>query len=322
MELSFATLDVFTTKRLEGNPLAVVSVPAFLKEKLSQDTKQKITQEFNLSETVFLHESTDEEPSELNVDIFCVESELPFAGHPTIGTAVLAKHHLYPSVEKLITKAGPIGLSTVEGSTGFVRAAIPHNVHLHRNTLASVIPPEQHANHPGLSHHAPAIREAELHAPVFSIVKGMTFVLVKLPSLDLLGQVRFGRLDFDDLPAPLLDPEWSPSFRCRYYYVDGGTSTGGDDGEEARNIRSRMVDLGVEDPATGAGASALTAYLTVAEKSENANFVIVQGVEMGRRSVIHVRTAGNVDGAGKVKLENLWLGGQAVVVQKGTIRIN
>jgi PhzF family phenazine biosynthesis protein len=56
MDLSFTTLDVFTTKRLEGNPLAVVRVPASLRARLTQPMKQKIAQEFNLSETVFLHD--------------------------------------------------------------------------------------------------------------------------------------------------------------------------------------------------------------------------------------------------------------------------
>jgi len=56
MELPFATLDVFTTKKFEGNPLAIVRIPASLRGQLTQSTKQKIASEFNLSETVFLHD--------------------------------------------------------------------------------------------------------------------------------------------------------------------------------------------------------------------------------------------------------------------------
>jgi hypothetical protein len=58
MDLAFTTLDVFTAKQLEGNPLAVVRVPASQRARLSQSMKQKIAQEFNLSETVFLHDGT------------------------------------------------------------------------------------------------------------------------------------------------------------------------------------------------------------------------------------------------------------------------
>jgi PhzF family phenazine biosynthesis protein len=56
MELPFATLDVFTTKKFEGNPLAIVRVPAPLRDRLTQSMKQTIAKEFNLSETVFLHD--------------------------------------------------------------------------------------------------------------------------------------------------------------------------------------------------------------------------------------------------------------------------
>ncbi len=56
MDLAFATLDVFTSQRLEGNPLAVVRVPASLRDRLTEPMKQKIAKEFNLSETVFLHD--------------------------------------------------------------------------------------------------------------------------------------------------------------------------------------------------------------------------------------------------------------------------
>ncbi|KAJ2988519.1 hypothetical protein NUW58_g3932 [Xylaria curta] len=69
MELAFATLDVFTTKQLEGNPLAVVRVPASLRGRVTQSLKQKITQEFNLSETVFLHDGQEAR----EIDIFTID---------------------------------------------------------------------------------------------------------------------------------------------------------------------------------------------------------------------------------------------------------
>ncbi|KAK6085556.1 phenazine biosynthesis-like protein [Seiridium cupressi] len=323
MELEFATLDVFTNKRLEGNPLAVVKVPASLKDKLSQDQKQQIAKEFNLSETTFLHapDRGKADPDALTVDIFTIEHELPFAGHPTIGTAVLAKYHLFPSVGTLNIKAGLIGLESSQDERQFIRAKIPHNVHLHSKTLADVIPKDQYESYPGLSHDVAEIREIELKAPVFSIVKGMTFALVKLPSLELLGKIGLTRLDFQNTPTPLLDPEWAPSFTSRYYYVDEGTGKDSN-GEEVRNIRTRMVELGFEDPATGSAASTLAAYLTVTEKTKRANFNVVQGVEMGRRSEIHVQIAADKDATGNVKVEDLWLGGEAVIVQRGSITVD
>ncbi|KAI0834133.1 Diaminopimelate epimerase-like protein [Hypoxylon sp. FL0890] len=313
-DLQFVTLDVFTSTRLQGNPLAVVTVPASLKDKLSQATKQKIAQEFNLSETVFLHEAadSDSQQQQRNVDIFTIEREIPFAGHPTIGTAVLVKYHLHPHVDTLVTKAGPIGLASQADNQ--IRAKIPHNVHLHSKTLADVI--GGNTAYPGLCP-VPQIRDAELKAPVFSVVNGMTFVLVKLPSLDLLGQVGTSyRLDFDALPQPLLDEGWRDSLVCRYYYVDLGE----EDGE--KRIRSRMVELGFEDPATGSAATALGSYLTLNEEKRGTRFRVTQGVEMGRKSDISVETTVRGSGSGGVELEELWLGGTAVVVLKGSLTVD
>lgn len=322
MELEFATLDVFTNKRIEGNPLAVVKVPASLKDKLSQEQKQQIAKEFNLSETTFLHLPKDgEKPGALTVDIFTIEGELPFAGHPTIGTAVLARYHLFPSVETLNIKAGPITLVTSDDDREFIRAKIPHNIHLHSKTLGHVIPKDQYESYPGLSHNVPEIREAELNAPALSIVKGMTFILVKLPSLELLAKVGRTRLNLDHTPTPLLDPEWTPSFTSRYYYVDQGTSKGSD-GEEISDYRTRMVELGFEDPATGSAASTLAAYLTITGKKKSGSFKFVQGVEMGRRSEIFIQTTADEDASGDVKIKDLWLGGEAVIVQRGHIQVD
>ncbi|KAI1447820.1 Diaminopimelate epimerase-like protein [Annulohypoxylon stygium] len=317
MDLQFVTLDVFTSERLQGNPLAVVTIPAALKDRVTQATKQKIAQEFNLSETVFLHEIAEPDQAQQkqrDIDIFTIESELPYAGHPTIGSAVLVKYSLHSHVDTLVTKAGPIGIVPQPGNA--IRARIPHNVRLHAKTLVDVLGSDDATKYPGLSP-VPQIREAELIAPVFSVVKGMTFVLVKLPSLELLAQVSVAhRIDFDDLPKPLLDEGWRESFVSRYYYVDMG------DEEGERSIRSRMVELGFEDPATGSAATALGSYLTLNEEKKGRKFKVTQGVEIGRTSHISVETTTKDPGDGSVALEELWLGGTAVVVQKGTLTVD
>ncbi|CAJ2512420.1 Uu.00g054350.m01.CDS01 [Anthostomella pinea] len=358
MDLPFTTLDVFTTTRLLGNPLAVVTVPSALRRRLTHAAKQKIAQEFNLSETVFLHEGSgdcedeNEGDESREIDIFTVEREIPFAGHPTIGTAVYVRYHQHQqpqasasakdkaAVKTLITKAGPITLeplthpiSTSTQARG-IRARIPHAVHLHAKTLRDVLPSSPE-DHPGLSPHA-AIRAAELRAPVFSIVNGMTFVLVQLPNLCVLAEVRTSRLDFETLPVPLLDEGWRDSLVCRYYYVDvdgdgdgdgeaGGREEMGESEEGVRYLRTRMEELGFEDPATGSAATALGAYLTLTEEKRGRRFQMTQGVEIGRRSVISVETTTttveNADGEG-VKLGDVWLGGTAVVVMQGSLRVD
>lgn len=88
-KLDYAFVDVFTDKRYEGNPLAIVRVPATCT--LTQDQKQSIAREFNLSETTFWHEPKEGDGSNVwVVDIFMVDAELPFAGHPTIGKLMRA----------------------------------------------------------------------------------------------------------------------------------------------------------------------------------------------------------------------------------------
>ncbi|KAI1203840.1 hypothetical protein F5X97DRAFT_282194 [Nemania serpens] len=329
MDLAFTTLDVFTTKQLEGNPLAVVQVPASLRDRLTQTVKQKIAREFNLSETVFLHDDTGASgPEAREIDIFTIYRELPFAGHPTIGTAVLVRHHLgNEGVRSLVTKAGPIGIqsfpstsssSSSSSSPRDIRADIPHNVHLHAKTLRDVLPSPE--DNQGL-HSNPAIRAAELDAPAFSIVQGLTFVLVRLPSLDLLREVKHHRLDFPGLAPHLLDEGWRESFISRYYYVELPGEDGGAGGDDVRSLRARNVDLGFEDPATGSAASALGAYLTLVREKRGSRFAVTQGVEMGRKSVIGVETT-VVDGeGGEARLEHVYLGGTAVVVLQGTLRV-
>lgn len=77
LELKFDTVDVFTTSRYTGNQLAIVHVPSGTR--LTEEQKHKIAIEFNLSETVFLHENSDD-PFDRRVDIFTVSGEIPFAG--------------------------------------------------------------------------------------------------------------------------------------------------------------------------------------------------------------------------------------------------
>ncbi|KAI1079119.1 Diaminopimelate epimerase-like protein [Whalleya microplaca] len=311
MELQFTTLDVFTSTRLQGNPLAVVTVPAAQKDVLSQAAKQKIAQEFNLSETVFLHEAPDPQSTQRHIDIFTIESQIPYAGHPTIGTAVLVRQHLrLQHVDTLVAGAGAIGL-VPSGSQ--IRAKIPHDVRLHARTLAYVLGDGQPLE--GLSPD-PEVREAELRAPVVSVVRGMTFVLVKLASLEALARVRMLRLDFDALPAPLLDEGWRGSFVCRYYYVDVEG-----EGDGVRSVRSRMVEMGAEDPATGSAATALGAFLTLTEEKRGTRLRVTQGVEMGRKSDISVETT-TKEAEGGVELAELWLGGTAVVVMKGSLTVD
>lgn len=259
MELEFVTVDVFTSTPYHGNPLAIVKVPAALASRLSQAAKQRIASEFNLSETIFLHDRTPGK-NEYIVDIFTDTTELPFAGHPTIGSAAYVLH-LAPSPSTtpqfehdcdsafqskwssstLLTKAGPIPIGRSGGNR--VSASIPHAVHIHTSTIGSnpSTPSPSYFQQSGLSTDV-AIAEAERTAPIVSIVKGMTFLLVRLPSLEALGKVE-GRGQMIDFKG-VLDRAWGETFVATYYYVllpTRGKTRGVD--ERTVEIRSRMVGM-------------------------------------------------------------------------------
>ncbi|KAK3494236.1 Diaminopimelate epimerase-like protein [Neurospora hispaniola] len=325
--LTYLTVDVFTSTRYLGNPLAVVLIPASLRPHLTQDTKQLIAREFNFSETVFLHTLDDEARDGLTstsreIDIFTIEEELPFAGHPTVGTAYLVLNHFgWKHVDTLVTKAGPI---TIRPTTeGRVKATIPHAVRVHRQTLGGVLNGQKEGEvkdmiEAALSDDA-EIREAELNGPVVSIVRGMTFLLVKLPSLDHLAKVpKAKRLDFSKVEGLLDKGEWEGGFVSRYYFVPMEGEKEGENGRKEFKFRTRMVELGFEDPATGSAACTLASYLTVSGREMGgARFEVTQGVEMGRQSEIEVETTAVEGENGEVKVKDLYLGGTAVVVTKG-----
>lgn len=318
--LLFTTLDVFTTTPYEGNPLAVIQIPASLRNIITQAQKQSIAQEFNLSESIFIHETLNPEAEvpEWDVDIFTSDDELPFAGHPTIGAAayVLGLRGKGDGSRngRFITKAGPVPIFMSgdgdgrEGTLPVVTADIPHNVHIHAHTIGDLERPIL-----GLSS-IPEIRKAELKAPIVSIVKGMTFLLVELKNLALLREVKMESPEVDF--HGLLDGEWGEGFVSKYYFVVLGEEEG------VVRIRTRMLEVAMEDPATGSAASALSAWLSLKGEERGRSggsrrFEITQGVEMGRRSVIGVEV---VVGDGK-KVEGVRLSGSAVLVMEGSLRI-
>ncbi|KNG85562.1 phenazine biosynthesis-like protein [Aspergillus nomiae NRRL 13137] len=309
--LNFVTLDVFTTTPFKGNPLGIVHLSP--EHPLSQAQKQTIAREFNLSESVFIHDvdpSNDSDPHTRRIDIFTTNKELPFAGHPTIGTASYLQAQ---GINKLITKAGPIAIHS--DAEGLVSASIPHDTHLNSKVLGDI----ESTLRADKLHPTSEIRSAELQAPIFSIVKGMTFALVSLPSLDLLSQVYPGA--FPCAVSDLVDVEWSETFIGRYYYVLMGTSVS-DAGVRTVQLRTRMMEDQMEDPATGSAACALTSYLALHEYSETSiQFQVTQGVEMGRQSDIAVEVRVDVGEDGVRKVREVHLGGKARQIMKGSILV-
>ncbi|OCL11132.1 phenazine biosynthesis-like protein [Glonium stellatum] len=303
MKLSFATLDVFTSARYSGNPVAIVTVPSQHRASLTQAQKQAIATEFNISETVFIHEQ-DHGADVIPIDIFTAIAEVPFAGHPIIGTTFFLLNYLQDKhVKSLITKAGPIPILLSDNDK--VIAKVPQDIHIHAPRLITTISPD--------------IQETSY--PVVSIVKGMTFILASLPDLGSLEKYGTHNLKpgypYDPATGGLMDAgPWCVGFTGTYWYVELPQ-----DGAGRRVFRTRMHGSR-EDPATGSAASALTGWLALQEKKALGKgpfeFVITQGVEMGRRSVIGACVTRNEDGD---RIEEIQLNGTAVKVMEGFVEI-
>ncbi|KAI1451919.1 Diaminopimelate epimerase-like protein [Annulohypoxylon moriforme] len=296
MALNFTTFDVFTTTLCQGNPLAIVQVP--IGTDLSQNQKLLVAREFNLSETVFLHEQTSEDAriGTVRVDIFTPFAEVPFAGHPTIGSSNFLLYHLcLGSAKTLSMKAG---LITFRERGGGAEVAVAHNVHVHREPFAGT---------------------PYAHHPVVSIVNGMTFILAQLSSLETLAQQTVNLVGTSSTytAKSSLDENWRHGIVVSYFFVDLGINASA---LSTRRLRTRSLGSR-EDPGTGSAASALCAYLSLSEGEDGPltkSYEITQGVEMGRRNEIRVQITLNRD---RKSVEEILLSGYAVKVLEGRVPI-
>ena len=304
LSFDFTTVDVFSDSRFAGNPLAIVHVPDQYSSLLTQQRKQLIAREFNFSETVFFHANDAKTTPQATIDIFTTTEELPFAGHPTIGSACYLMSRATDMAAQrgiIITKSGAISI-TYDRHTGLSSAQLPHNVHIHSNraSLSDIIQVQ-----PDL-----VAFKSQLPStfPVVSIVKGMTFALIELPDIEMLARVGLSTttLSVD------LDDDWSASFVAGYFFVKEKSAG------NCLTLRTRMIHGFSEDPATGSAASTLAAFLSIDAKTPNADheYQIVQGVEMERRSEIGLKVRTNAFGDG---VDKVILSGKVVVITEGKL---
>lgn len=292
-KLHFTTLDVFTSARFLGNPLAIVRVPKDLRNELSQTQKQIIAREFNLSETVFMHEGNPDD-GPINIDIFTTDAELPFAGHPSIGGGwYLLSQHLTNDRVTLRTKAGDIPV--VKSGNGKVRLQIPVDFKIHPR----YVHPRVKIFQPQLKH-SDYINGIEGSEAVTSIVKGMTYLLLPLTSEDALSRLQPPpeRISVGGLG------EWDGFVGLYFFYQ-----------HEDGSLHTRMFDGPLEDPATGSAAAALAGWLAKERGQGEWTFNFVQGKKMGRRSEIEVIVEINAS----CEVEKVELGGNAVEIMEGTV---
>lgn len=265
----FVTVDVFTDRRFGGNPLAVFPDA----RGLTDAQMQAIAAEFNLSETTFVL-PPDDPRNHARVRIFTTRAELPFAGHPNVGTGyVLARRA--PTVPEHLTfeeQAGLVRVHLLRGPDQAIngaRISAPHSL-----TIGDDVPVEMIAAFAGLD---PADIGTEAHTPLLAMV-GIWFVIAEVGSVEALSRAV---PDLAAFRAAAMQRDW-PGGRLSlllYARQDG----------EATRLRARMFDpLGgvMEDPATGSANAALAALLTSLAPGVNVALLydIEQGIEMGRPS--------------------------------------
>ncbi|KAF9266655.1 Diaminopimelate epimerase-like protein [Marasmius fiardii PR-910] len=306
LKLNYYQYDIFTTTRFLGNPLAIVHVPPSVF--LTQEQKQSIAREFNLSETTFVHdeESGTQAQTIFRTDIFTPHTELPFAGHPTVGTGF---HLLSARPDNDVTlriKAGDT-LVTRTGD-GSVRLQVPVDFKIHPSLKMEKLIIDQK------NLRADDFKERD-QIPIASIVKGMTFVLLEINDLDGLSRM-YPYVEDIVIPSshlgvwPGSQSETTKALVYAYTVVEEGGQT---------RIRTRMFAwAGYEDPATGSAACTLGAYLALKKGTGKWRFEITQGVEIGRKSDIMVVAE---IGDGNV-VEDVRLEGSAIRVMEGSLTLD
>jgi trans-2,3-dihydro-3-hydroxyanthranilate isomerase len=300
--VAYVTTDVFTSERFAGNPLAVIPDA----RGLSGEAMQKIATEFNYSEVTFVLPPENPENT-ARVRIFTPTKEIPFAGHPNVGTAfVLGQQtEIFGKTpgDKLIfeEKAGLVNVQLLRTDNDVSGAKIraPAKLQL-GDTVAGDLIARCIQVDPASIRHA-------THAPTFASV-GLPFAFAELDSLETLGKARPNAAIFAEAAA--LHKEDKTGFSLFLYT----RST-----DKPWHIRARMfapLDNVPEDPATGSASAALGAYLTslLPEGDVETQITIEQGVEMGRRSLIglDVKKSGGI-------ITDVFLSGHCVSVMRGEV---
>ena len=289
--IPFFILDVFATDRYTGNQLAVCLNAG----DLTDLQMQQIAREINFSETTFI---TSSEPVNggYNTRIFTPTTELPFAGHPTLGTAFIIQQELIKQQIDRVNlnyKVGqiPVDLYYVNGE--------PDLLWMHQqqpqfydpidvDVLAAVI---------GVN---PA--DVDVRYPIEPVSTGLPFIIIPLNNLAAVSQAKLNLDLYDRVVANL--PAQAILIFCPETI----------DPQRQLHVRVFTECFGIpEDPATGSANGCLAAYLAKYQYfgSPNLDITVEQGVEMGRHSLLYLRAKYTADRC------QISIGGRVITIAKG-----
>jgi trans-2,3-dihydro-3-hydroxyanthranilate isomerase len=296
-QLDYQVVDVFTDTPLKGNPLAVVMNTCNLKT----DEMQAMAREFNLSETTFVERRSPEvERAEgVRVRIFTTQEELPFAGHPTLGTASVlmanAPETVHDGTVTLALKVGPVPVrfEPNDGNGWFGEMTQPEpqfGAELNRVEIAPLL---------GL-----AAEDLDQKLTPQVVSTGSPFAIAVLRSLEALGRLK---VDQDRATT------WLRERGARWFYVLVPELDQNQSAE--RRYRARMQFYNGEDPATGSAAGCAISYLVARGAAPSDVRVHVrQGVEIGRPSDLFLTAKKDSS-----KVRDVRVAGRTVLVAKGEV---
>jgi trans-2,3-dihydro-3-hydroxyanthranilate isomerase len=299
--LSYSVYDVFTDTKLAGNPLAVI----FDGEGLDDAAMQAVARETNLSETVFVRPANNPAYT-ARIRIFTPGRELPFAGHPTVGTAIALAEKAHGAgtldlVSVLEENVGPVrcAVRLRDGEASFAEFDLPRKsqqIPLPLDKLGIADAVSLKTTEIGFENHVPSIWSA-----------GVPFLMVPVHDV---GAAE--RLEFDPQLWEKTVPFVDGALASAYIYCRGGVN-------HVAKFHARMFASGMgisEDPATGSAAAALSGAINHFDRLTDGHhpILIEQGVEMGRPSFIHLHM--DIEGGA---ISNARIGGQAVRIATGTL---
>ena len=298
MKLDYFVVDAFTTEPLAGNPLAVVMNTCGL----ATERMQAIAREFNLSETTFVERrpTAIERVEGVRVRIFTPREELPFAGHPTLGTAGVLKAQAPETVKgdtvTLALEVGPVPVRFEPGAGGsagvfgeMTQRDPEFGVELDRADVARLAGLQADDLDPAL--------------PPQVVSTGTAFAIVALRSEAALARLKVNQ---EEATA------WLRERGARWFYV---LAPALDQDQDGTKYRARMQFYGGEDPATGSAAGCAIAYLVARGAVPSGSRVhLRQGVEMGRPSDLFLSATRE-----STRVSDVRVAGSTVLVAKGQL---
>ncbi|MEO7522014.1 MAG: PhzF family phenazine biosynthesis protein [Gemmatimonas sp.] len=317
--LRYVTCDVFTSTPFTGNQLAVV----FGAEGLPTDTLQAITREFNYSETVFVY-AADDPTHTRRVRIFTPGSEVPFAGHPTIGCA-----HALLAIGEVPANGDETTIVLGEGVGPVpVRVRLENGIPMHAQLTTAVLP-EERTDAPSLA----ALAEILSLSPddfvggamsPAGVSVGLPFLMVPLKSVDAVRRARVNTAAWE----AGLEGAWAsePMVFARTSRVASESDASVPSRLiEGCDVRARVFVPGLsvpEDPATGSANACLAGYLAARTADADVpadgilRWEVAQGVEMGRPGRISIEATKR-----NGRIESVRVGGSTVMMAEGRMAL-